>query len=67
MNVAKFLNTIWKITIFCHYSCFFIATERIVSVVHDGFEVIRYISTVNANVTVFVKSKSIFCEKRITL
>lgn len=59
MDVAKFLNA----AILSHYGGFLVATECVVAVMHDWFEIIGYISTVNAIFVVFVESKPVVYEK----
>ena len=55
MNVSKFLN----IAVSRNDGCSFVAGKCIVPIMHDGFEVVRYIVAVDANLAVFVKSKPI--------
>ena len=60
MNIPKFFD----IAIFRHNGRFSVTAECIVAIMHDRFEVIRHISTVDAYLVVFIESKSVVYEKR---
>ncbi len=60
MDIAKLAD----ISIFRNNGRSPVTAECVVAIMHYGLEIVGHISTVDTNVTVFVKSKSIVYEKR---